>query len=61
MVKFFRSEDENDLAECIVQLRKNKRLRDSLVVNSFKYMEHNNWEARKHIYLRLVDSFSPGH
>ncbi|NLG16764.1 MAG: glycosyltransferase family 4 protein [Fibrobacter sp.] len=61
LVKFFRSEDEKDLAECIVKLRKNKRLRDSLVVNSLKYMEQNNWEARKHTYLRLVDSLSPGH
>lgn len=58
LVKFFRSEDEEDLAECIVQLRKDKRLRDTLVANSFRYMEQNNWEVRKYTYLNIVDSLT---
>ena len=41
-----------------MQLRKDKRLRDTLVANSFRYMEQNNWEVRKYTYLNIVDSLT---
>ncbi len=56
MVKFFRSEDENDLAYCIAMLRKEEKLRRYLVRNAFKYIEKNSWNIKKHSYLNIVDS-----
>lgn len=56
MVKFFRSEDENDLARCIVMLRKEEKLRRYLVKNAFKYIEKNSWNIKKYSYLNIVDS-----
>jgi glycosyltransferase involved in cell wall biosynthesis len=56
MVKFFRSEDEDDLARCIVLLRKEEKLRRNLVKNAFKYIEKNSWNIKKYSYLNIVDS-----
>ncbi len=56
MVMFFRSEDENDLARCIVLLRKEEKLRKNLVKNAFKYVEKNSWNIKKYSYLNIVDS-----
>lgn len=56
MVKFFRSEDEQDLANCIILLRKDKNLRDYLIKNSFKYIEQNSWNIKKQAYLNIVDA-----
>ncbi len=56
MVKFFRSEDENDLAHCITLLKKEEKLRRQLVKNAFKYIEKNSWNTKKNTYLNIVDS-----
>jgi glycosyltransferase involved in cell wall biosynthesis len=56
MVKFFRSEDENDLARCIALLRKEEKLRKYLVKNAFRYIEKNSWNIKKYSYLNIVDS-----
>ena len=56
LVKFFKSEDIEDLASCIRQMRNEKSLRKTLVNNAFKYMKQNNWDARKYAYLNIVDS-----
>lgn len=56
MVKFFRSEDENDLARCIILLRKEEKIRRNLVKNAFKYIEKNSWNIKKYSYLNIVDS-----
>ncbi len=56
MVKFFRSEDENDLARCITLLRKEEKLRKYLVKNAFRYIEKNSWNIKKYSYLNIVDS-----
>ncbi len=55
LVLFFNSGDERDLSKKIILLSKNKELRDKLVRNSLKYIENNNWEVKKHIYLDIVD------
>lgn len=55
LVRFFRSGDESDLAESILAIRNRKKLRETLVTNASRYMEQNNWDAKKHIYLDLVD------
>lgn len=58
MVKFFRSEDVEDLARCIVLLRKDKKLREYLVLNAFRYMEKNSWDLKKQSYLNIVDTLN---
>lgn len=56
MVKFFKSEDELDLARCIILLWREKKLREYLVKNAFRYIEQNSWNVKKHSYLNIVDS-----
>ncbi|HLV30664.1 MAG TPA: glycosyltransferase family 4 protein [Chitinispirillaceae bacterium] len=55
MVKFFESENAIDLAEKILLLKKNERIRKALIINSLNFMERNNWEKKKTIYLNLVN------
>jgi glycosyltransferase involved in cell wall biosynthesis/peptidoglycan/xylan/chitin deacetylase (PgdA/CDA1 family) len=56
IVKFFQSENEKDLAECLLMLIKNHKLRNRLIMNAFKYIEENSWEEKQNIYLDLVNS-----
>lgn len=56
IVQFFRSEDEADLARCIIEMKNGRRFRESLVDKAQEYMLENNWEAKKHLYLGIVDS-----
>ena len=56
LVKFFNSENEKDLAESMLLLIKNKNIRNNLKENSFKYIQNNNWDVKKNIYLNIVDS-----
>ena len=54
-VKFFESENETDLANCVLLLRRNHDLRHQMVANAVEYFQENNWEAVKPRYLSLVD------
>ena len=56
VVKFFHSGNEEDLAKSIMQLYRNQVLRNSLIKNAGIYAEQNNWDAKKYLYLNLVDS-----
>jgi len=56
IVKFFRPEDEKDLANTMLLLIRNKKLREDLAEKAFKFVKKNNWDVKKHIYLDLVDS-----
>lgn len=56
IVKFFTPEDEKDLADAMLLLIRNKKLREDLAEKAFKFVEKNNWDVKKHIYLDLVDS-----
>ena len=56
MVKFFESHNDAELAEHILLLRQNDKLRARLVANARKYIEKNNWDSKKRDYLDLVDS-----
>ena len=55
-VKFFEPEDVDDLANCMLMLKRDKRFRNELILNAGKYAQQNNWEVKKQDYLRLVDS-----
>jgi glycosyltransferase involved in cell wall biosynthesis len=54
-VKFFESENENDLASSILQLWRDPELREHLVAGATQYIEQNSWQVRKQEYLSLVD------
>lgn len=58
VVKFFNSGDEEDLAESILAIIKDKKLRNRLTDNALKYAEANSWNVKKQIYLDLVDSLT---
>jgi glycosyltransferase involved in cell wall biosynthesis len=55
-IQYYENDDEKQLAQQILRLRNDAELRRRLVTNSRKYVLENNWDARKHEYLRLVDS-----
>ena len=55
-VRFFKSEDVDDLGNAILELYRNPQLRQQLAANAAQYVRTNNWEVKKHEYLRLVDA-----
>ena len=55
-VKFFESENVDDLARCMLQLAQDQPLRSQLAKNGLEYAQENNWDAKQQDYLRLVDS-----
>jgi len=55
-VKFFESENVDDLARCMLLLIRDPQLRNRLVSNASEYVKENNWPVRKHEYLQLADS-----
>ena len=55
-VKFFESDNEDDLAEAILTMASNPELRARFAANASRYASSNPWEEKKLEYLRLVDS-----
>ena len=54
LVKFFRSEDEEDLAEAMLLLIKDKKIRDHLIVNASEFIKQNSWAVKEKEYLRII-------
>jgi glycosyltransferase involved in cell wall biosynthesis len=54
-VKFFESEDCEDLARAIVTLQRDPVLRHSLATNAAEYASTHSWGVRQHHYLKVVD------
>jgi len=55
-VRFFESENESDLAACIVEMQRNPAARERLSRNGTWYAKNHCWENKKEIYLQLIDS-----
>jgi len=55
-VKFFESENADDLAQCMLQLAHDPLLRSQFARNGLEYAQENSWDVKKHDYFRLVDS-----
>lgn len=55
VVRYYENDDVAQLAEQMVELRRNQALRENLAANALKYAQENTWDARKHEYLELVD------
>lgn len=61
IIQYYDNDDEVRLAQQIVRLRNDPDLRCRLVENAKAYIRENDWGARKHEYLGLVDSLvEPG-
>lgn len=58
IVKFFKAEDEKDLAEAMLLLIKDKELRKRLVMNANKFIMENNWAVKEAEYYKLVDNLT---
>lgn len=58
VVKFFEPENENDLAQAIIALAKNKRHRDRLSQNASKLVSQYKWDTKKLDYFNIVDSLT---
>jgi len=58
MIMFFEPENPQDLARCIIELYKNPEKGQSLSDSGKQFVADNNWEAKKQIYLDLVDSLA---
>lgn len=56
VVTFFEPENEQDLAEAMLYLIKSKKVREELAENAFKFVEKNNWDVKKRMYLDIVDT-----
>jgi glycosyltransferase involved in cell wall biosynthesis len=55
-VLFFESGNEKDLAEKILLIAENKTLREKLTNNGLRYIQSNNWDVKKKLYLDIIDS-----
>jgi glycosyltransferase involved in cell wall biosynthesis len=55
MVRYFESEDVDDLASKILELMKDPAKCNALRQRGDEFIKENNWDARKHEYLDLVE------
>jgi glycosyltransferase involved in cell wall biosynthesis len=58
MVRFFRGESVEDLAECMLDLICHPEKRRALAEQASQFVSKNDWAARKQEYLDLVDRLS---
>lgn len=61
VVRFFHANDEESLADTILEMIQNPELRQRLVRNADEFVKRYTWDANKAIYLNLVDSLVTGH
>jgi len=55
VVRFFRGEDEEDLARCMLDLIRHPQKRRELAERAAEFVANNDWAFRKEEYLNLVD------
>ena len=55
IVRFFRGEDEEDLARCMLELIQHPEKRQTLVEHAQEFVANNDWAAGKEEYFSLVD------
>jgi glycosyltransferase involved in cell wall biosynthesis len=56
IVKFFKPDDVNDLAQCMLTMINDETLRKQLIGNALQFVEDFKWDTKKAVYLNLVDS-----
>jgi glycosyltransferase involved in cell wall biosynthesis len=55
VVKFFRGQDERDLADRMIEMIRNSELRERQATNALKFVANKGWDVKKAEYLDLVD------
>ena len=58
IVRFFDPENVEDLAEAMREFLSNRKKRKHLAINAKKFVNLNNWETKKQIYLNLIDDLT---
>ncbi len=58
VVRFFESGNAKALTEAVLDIARNKQLRDSLSSKGYEYAEHNCWDSRRGAYYELVDTLT---
>jgi glycosyltransferase involved in cell wall biosynthesis len=58
VVKFFEPENEEDLAEKMLMLAKNRQLREALAQNALEFVSDLTWDKKEKDYLNLLDSLA---
>jgi glycosyltransferase involved in cell wall biosynthesis len=61
VVKFFKPDDENDLARSMLNLINDDDLRNRLAYNASKFVDDFSWSKKEHEYIDLVDSLISNH
>jgi glycosyltransferase involved in cell wall biosynthesis len=56
VVKFFDPENVDDLADALLDLIRNKVLRQELADNGLKFVKNQSWAVKSYVYLKLIDS-----
>jgi len=55
VVRFFRGEDDSDLAHSMLDLIRHPEMRLALIERATEFVAQNDWAQKKHEYLNLVD------
>jgi glycosyltransferase involved in cell wall biosynthesis len=58
VVRFFRSGDEQDLAQAMLQMIEDRELRERLAGNALEFVRAFDWNRKKLEYFELVDSLA---
>jgi glycosyltransferase involved in cell wall biosynthesis len=58
-VKFFKAENDADLAQCMLLLWREPHIREQLSQNALAHARQNSWAVKSKGYLDLVDSLVP--
>jgi glycosyltransferase involved in cell wall biosynthesis len=56
VVRFFKAEDEKDMAKNMLDMIKNRELREQIARNASRFIEEYTWDKKEWEYLALVDS-----
>jgi glycosyltransferase involved in cell wall biosynthesis len=59
VVRFFRGEDEDDLAHSMLDLIRHREMRQTLIERATEFVARNDWTPKKHEYLKLIDGLLP--
>lgn len=59
-VRFFESENVEDLAAAMYEVASDAGLRKRLIANGYRYVAENGWGTKKREYLKLVDGLIAG-
>ena len=58
LVLFFKSDDEKDLAQCMLSLIENADLRQKMLLNSEEFVQDYVWDKMKKAYLKVIDDLT---